>query len=69
MRWDGGDFANVYAKDLTGTYVACRSTSPGMIAMARALNSDSYIHFEWDTLGVCTALNVVTSSYHAPKTP
>ncbi|RKH20348.1 hypothetical protein D7Y13_29590 [Corallococcus praedator] len=65
----GGEAASVFAQDSSGTYVSCYSYRPSFVAAARALASDSYIHFAWDALGECTELSVYTVSYYDPKTP
>ncbi|MCY1033477.1 hypothetical protein OV207_18640 [Corallococcus sp. BB11-1] len=65
----GGVDVYVYAEDASGNFATCYSSNPGFVAAARALASDSYVLFAWNTAGECTELSVYTMSYYEPKTP
>lgn len=58
---------NCMARDLAGTNVMCVSNDPGVMSIMGAINSDSYIHFEWDANNTCTTLYIATNSAYQPK--
>jgi hypothetical protein len=48
---------------------SCSTTDPNHLATIRSLSSDSYLIFFWNTSGVCTSVQVQTSSTNEPKAP
>lgn len=57
------------ATSSTGVHRACLTYDANMIAAIRALQSDSYLIFYWDSIGYCTSIEVETASDPPPKTP
>ncbi|NUP06002.1 MAG: hypothetical protein HOW73_08085 [Polyangiaceae bacterium] len=58
---------NCVARDSAGNAIICSTEDPYMISIMGAMNSDSYIHFEWDANKTCTTLYVATNSAYQPK--
>lgn len=65
---DGGAPAmNCVARDSGGNAIICSSDDPNIMSIMGAINSDSYIHFEWDANKTCTTLYIATNSVYQPK--
>ena len=47
-----------YATNAAGVYRSCTTTDPGLTAVARSINSESYLWFIWNAAGTCTAITV-----------
>jgi hypothetical protein len=60
------DNALCYATNAAGVYRTCLTTDPGLIAVARSLNSESYLWFIWNTAGTCTSIVVGLGSQYKP---
>lgn len=58
---------NCAARDAVGNSIICTSDDPNMMSIMGAINSDSYIHFEWDANNTCTTLYIATNSVYQPK--
>jgi hypothetical protein len=59
--------AYCYAINAAGLYVTCTTSTPLLVNAARALRSDGFLYFRWDSNGGCTAISATTSSYDNPK--
>lgn len=57
------------ARNSSNVVVSCVSTDGSLIDSVQALNSDSYITFQWNVDGRCTYLRAGTYSQYAPKEP
>ena len=57
------------AKDSEGTRARCNSGSPAYVAIAQAMDSSSFILFDWDDAGRCTFLVVQNDSRDPPLAP
>ena len=68
---ESGSAASVFCEaiDASNNYGGCSSTNPAVIATVAAMNADSFLWFEWNASGVCTYVEVITSSSFAPKAP
>jgi hypothetical protein len=62
-----GTFGGCAAVNLTNDVVACTTQDPGMLAVMRSTNGDSYVFFSADTAGACTNVSVQNGSQYAPK--
>ena len=58
-----------FAGNGLGRYGYCYSTDLALIEAARAVGSDSYIYFAWNTSGQCTYVSIENSSTWEPKLP
>lgn len=58
---------NCVARDAAGNAIICSTDDPNMMSIMGALNSDSYIHFEWNAAKSCTTLYIATNSVYQPK--
>ncbi|APR80726.1 Hypothetical protein A7982_06073 [Minicystis rosea] len=58
---------NCVARDSAGNAIICSSDDPNLMSIMGAINSDSYIHFEWDANKTCTTLYIATNSVYQPK--
>lgn len=58
---------NCVARDSAGNAIICSSDDPNIMSIMGAINSDSYIHFEWDANKTCTTLYIATNSVYQPK--
>ncbi|RKH67014.1 hypothetical protein D7W81_14535 [Corallococcus aberystwythensis] len=62
-----GEWGRILVADKNGVWVSCMFTDPSLISAAKALTSDSYIQASYDTNGMCTVLEVRTTSRHETK--
>jgi hypothetical protein len=62
-----GPSMNCVARDAAGFSIICTSNDPDMMSIMGAINSDSYVHFEWDANNTCTTLYIATHSAYQPK--
>jgi hypothetical protein len=69
QAWGGPAFMYCAARDAVGNYRSCSSSSAGIVAVAAAVSSDSYIYFTFDASGTCTGLSVDNNSTAEPKKP
>lgn len=60
------DNAQCYATNAAGVYRSCMTTDPGLIAVARSINSESYLWFVWNAAGTCTSIVVSLGSQYKP---
>lgn len=60
------DNALCYATNAAGVYRTCLTTDPGLIAVARSLDSESYLWFIWNAAGTCTSIVVGLGSQYKP---
>jgi hypothetical protein len=70
---DGRQFADVlvvdntwawfFAVDANGRQASCTTTDANRIAVARAVNSASYVRLSWNAQGQCTSVQVSNGSY------
>lgn len=60
------DNALCYATNAAGVYRTCLTTDPGLIAVARRLDSESYLWFIWNAAGTCTSIVVGLGSQYKP---
>jgi hypothetical protein len=60
---------NCFARDLAGNTITCYSDDPNLMSIMGAINSDSYVHFEWDENNSCTTIYIATHSAYQPKQP
>ncbi len=58
---------NCVARDVAGNSIICSSDDPNLMSIMGSINSDSYIHFEWDENKTCTTLYIATNSVYQPK--
>jgi hypothetical protein len=58
---------NCVARDSVGNSIICTTDDPNIMSIMGAINSDSYIHFEWDANRACTTLYIATNSVYQPK--
>lgn len=61
--------AYCFARDANGNSRSCSTTFADFVAVARSLNGDSYLYFQWDSNGQCVFVEVGTGSFTAPKAP
>ncbi len=47
-----------YATNAAGVYRTCTTTDPALMAVARSINSESYLWFIWNAAGTCTSITV-----------
>ena len=59
--------ATCTAKDITGLTKSCFTSDPAKMAVARAVNGDSFILFYWDPDGSCRFITLWSNSMTAPK--
>jgi hypothetical protein len=52
------------AWDAKGNFAFCFTSDPTMVAIARSLNSASYIDFGWDAKSNCTHIDVQSASFY-----
>lgn len=64
-----GEWGFIFARDKNGQYFMCNFTDPTMVSAVKALTADSYIQASYNSSGVCTLLEVRTSSRHETKKP
>jgi len=68
--WDGTTkYAQCQARDGSGTYATCLSTSAAFVQVAASVQGDSMIVFNWDANGDCTYISVENGSDNDPKQP
>lgn len=63
----GAPSMNCAARDAIGNSIICTSDDPNMMSIMGAINSDSFLRFEWDANKVCTTLYIATNSAYMPK--
>jgi hypothetical protein len=63
---NGNGVADCFAKDAAGNAVECSTSTAGIVAAIRAMNSDSLISVG-SSNGTCTSVSVFTRSEYAPK--
>ncbi|QQQ01645.1 hypothetical protein [Lysobacter enzymogenes] len=61
--------AGCEARNAAGVSTLCFSTHPNIVAAAQAVGPDSYIDFNRDASGNCTALYVANNSVNPVKQP
>ena len=57
------------AQDAGGVYRSCVTTDVNMVATARSISGGSFLYFQWNASGNCTALQVTSYSLFRPATP
>lgn len=55
------------ARNALGLLRTCATSNPAIVAMIRALRSDSYVVFNWNTAGECSSMVLTNSSRDPPK--
>jgi len=60
-------FGTCTALDSTRLFRSCTTSNANMIAAMRAIVGDSYIIFNWNSSGACTAVSVLNESDVDPK--
>jgi hypothetical protein len=58
-----------HAMSAGGTFAMCSTTDPNKMALARALDSGSWLFLDWDANGTCTNIQVSNYSYYGNKAP
>ena len=58
---------NCEAVDSTNVREWCHTYDPELAAVARAIGSDSYVYFTWDSAHTCTRIYVSNLSQWQPK--
>jgi hypothetical protein len=62
------------ARDANGTYATCSAESgdanySALRQVVASASNDSWIACSYNSSGVCTSINVINTSYYAPKLP
>jgi hypothetical protein len=55
-----------FAVDANGRQASCTTTDANRVALARNVNSSSYVRFAWNSQGQCTSVSVSNGSYEEP---
>jgi len=55
------------ARNAQGLVRSCVTNNPDLVRMIRALRSDSYLIFNWNTAGQCSSMVLTLSSRDPPK--
>ena len=62
-----GTSGSCYARNKDDVSRSCSTTSSSMLNTIRSINSESYVYFQWDADGNCTAITVENGSVARPK--
>ncbi len=57
------------AVDSSNQHVLCGTTDQSIVQVAQSIASNSFLSFQWDVNGTCTALVVYNSSHNDPIQP
>lgn len=68
--WNGqAPVGYCYANTASNAWLSCSTTHETHIKLISALPSDGYINFQVNASGVCSSLDVRTTSHYPPKKP